>query len=41
MSRSIETTARNPIPWTDEAKRRVIDRGYELLDEELRERKVA
>jgi predicted acylesterase/phospholipase RssA len=38
---SLETTARNPLPWTDEAKRALIERGYELLDEELRERRVA
>jgi predicted acylesterase/phospholipase RssA len=38
---SLETTTRNPVPWTDEAKREVIDRGYALLDEQLRERRVA
>ena len=32
---------RNPKPWSDDAKRELIARGYELLDEELRERAVA
>src|SRR5438445_6899131 len=32
---SLETTSRNPQPWTDDAKRKLIDRGYALLDEEL------
>jgi predicted acylesterase/phospholipase RssA len=38
---SLETTARNPLPWSEEAKRVLIDRGYALLDDELRERRVA
>jgi predicted acylesterase/phospholipase RssA len=38
---SLETTARRPAPWTDEAKRTLIARGYSLLDDELRELRVA
>jgi len=38
---SLETTSRNPQPWTDDAKRKLIERGYSLLDEELRELRVA
>jgi predicted acylesterase/phospholipase RssA len=34
---SLETGARHPRPWTVEAKRRLIERGYDLLDEQLRE----
>jgi hypothetical protein len=37
----LETTSRNPPPWTDEAKRELIDRGYALLDGQLREQLVA
>jgi hypothetical protein len=37
----LETTSRNPLPWTVEAKRAVIEQGYALLDDELRELKVA
>ena len=32
---SLETGLRNPQPWTEEAKRSLITRGYELLDELL------
>jgi predicted acylesterase/phospholipase RssA len=38
---SLETGLRHPRPWTDEAKRALIRRGYELLDEALPERAVA
>jgi predicted acylesterase/phospholipase RssA len=38
---SLEAGLRNPKPWGDEAKRELIDRGYRLLDDELRERAVA
>jgi hypothetical protein len=38
---SLETGARNPKPWAVEAKQKLIDRGYALLDAELRERRVA
>jgi hypothetical protein len=38
---SLEAGLRNPKPWSDEAKRELIARGYELLDAELRERAVA
>jgi predicted acylesterase/phospholipase RssA len=38
---SLETTSRNPEPWTEETKRALIDRGYALLDFELRELRVA
>jgi predicted acylesterase/phospholipase RssA len=32
---SLETGLRNPPPWTEEAKRALIRRGYDLLDELL------
>jgi len=38
---SLETGLRNPKPWTVDAKRELIARGYALLDDELRERAVA
>jgi predicted acylesterase/phospholipase RssA len=38
---SLETGLRNPQPWTEEAKRALIRRGYELLDELLLEEAVA
>jgi hypothetical protein len=38
---SLETTFRRPRPWTEDAKRALIMRGYELLDEALPERAVA
>ncbi|HYA09909.1 MAG TPA: patatin-like phospholipase family protein [Gaiellaceae bacterium] len=38
---NLETGVRNPKPWTEEAKRELIARGYELLDQQLRERAVA
>jgi hypothetical protein len=38
---SLETGMRNPQPWTDEAKRALIKRGYDLLDELLVEEAVA
>ena len=38
---SLEAGLRNPKPWSDEAKRELIERGYRLLDDELRERAVA
>ena len=38
---SLETGLRNPPPWTEEAKRALIRRGYELLDELLVEEAVA
>src|SRR3954452_25037175 len=38
---SLETGLRNPVPWTDEAKRALIRRGYELLDDVLLEQQVA
>jgi predicted acylesterase/phospholipase RssA len=38
---SLETGLRNPQPWTEEAKRALIRRGYELLDELLVEEAVA
>jgi len=38
---SLETGLRNPAPWTEEAKRALIRRGYELLDELLVEEAVA
>jgi predicted acylesterase/phospholipase RssA len=38
---SLETTSRNPAPWTDEAKAALIARGYSLLDLELQELRVA
>ncbi|HET8528688.1 MAG TPA: patatin-like phospholipase family protein [Gaiellaceae bacterium] len=38
---SLETGLRNPQPWTEEAKRSLIRRGYELLDGLLVEEAVA
>jgi predicted acylesterase/phospholipase RssA len=38
---SLETSLRRPRPWTEEAKRALIARGYDLLDEALPERAVA
>ena len=38
---SLETGLRNPAPWTEDAKRALIRRGYELLDELLVEQAVA
>jgi hypothetical protein len=38
---SLETGLRNPHPWTEEDKRRLISRGYALLDELLVEEAVA
>jgi predicted acylesterase/phospholipase RssA len=38
---SLETGLRSPQPWTDEAKRSLICRGYDLLDELLVEQAVA
>jgi predicted acylesterase/phospholipase RssA len=38
---SLEAGLRNPKPWSDDAKRELIARGYALLDAELRERAVA
>jgi predicted acylesterase/phospholipase RssA len=38
---SLETSLRAPPPWTVEAKRALIDRGYALLDDALPERAVA
>ena len=38
---SLETGLRNPVPWTEEAKRALIRRGYDLLDELLVEEAVA
>jgi predicted acylesterase/phospholipase RssA len=38
---SLETGLRNPAPWTEDAKRALIRRGYELLDELLVEEAVA
>ena len=38
---SLETSARNPKPWTEDAKRELIAQGYALLDQQLRERAVA
>ena len=38
---SLETGLRRPRPWTDEQKRALIERGYDLLDEVLVERQVA
>ena len=38
---SLETGLRHPKPWTEDAKRELIARGYALLDEELREPAVA
>jgi predicted acylesterase/phospholipase RssA len=38
---SLETGMRQPQPWTEEAKRSLIQRGYDLLDELLVEEAVA
>jgi predicted acylesterase/phospholipase RssA len=38
---SLETGLRHPVPWTEESKRALIDRGYHLLDEVLVEEAVA
>jgi predicted acylesterase/phospholipase RssA len=38
---SLETGLRNPQPWTEEAKKALIQRGYELLDDLLVEQAVA
>jgi predicted acylesterase/phospholipase RssA len=38
---SLETGLRKPRPWDDDAKRKLIARGYALLDERLGERAVA
>ena len=38
---SLEAGLRNPKPWTDEAKLELIERGYRMLDDELREKAVA
>jgi predicted acylesterase/phospholipase RssA len=38
---SLEAGLRNPVPWTDDAKRALIRRGYDLLDEVLVEQQVA
>ncbi|HEY2372498.1 MAG TPA: patatin-like phospholipase family protein [Gaiellaceae bacterium] len=38
---SLETGLRNPRPWTEEAKRELIARGYALLDDLLVEQQVA
>jgi len=38
---SLEAGLRNPKPWTVEAKLELIERGYRMLDEELREKAVA
>jgi predicted acylesterase/phospholipase RssA len=38
---SLETGLRNPQPWTEEAKRSLIARGYDLLDELLVDEAVA
>jgi predicted acylesterase/phospholipase RssA len=38
---SLEAGLRNPQPWSDDAKRALIRRGYDLLDELLAERAVA
>ena len=38
---SLETPLRHPRPWNEAAKRALIAQGYELLDEQLRERRVA
>lgn len=37
---SLEPGFRNPKPWTVEAKRELIDRGYSLTDDELRARGI-
>jgi predicted acylesterase/phospholipase RssA len=38
---SLEAAARNPKPWSEDEKRALIQRGYELLDDLLPERAVA
>jgi predicted acylesterase/phospholipase RssA len=38
---SLEAGGRNPAPWTDDAKRALIRRGYDLLDELLADEAVA
>ena len=38
---TLEAGLRNPKPWTVEAKRELIERGYRMLDDELREKAVA
>jgi predicted acylesterase/phospholipase RssA len=38
---SLETGLRTPAPWTEDAKRALIRKGYELLDELLVEEAVA
>ncbi len=38
---SLETGLRNPKPWSDDEKRLLIARGYQLLDDLLAERRVA
>jgi len=38
---SLEAGGRNPAPWTDDAKRALIRRGYDLLDELLVDEAVA
>ena len=38
---SLEAAVRNPQPWTEETKRALIRRGYDLLDEALPRRAVA
>jgi predicted acylesterase/phospholipase RssA len=38
---SLETGLRNPQPWTEDAKRALMRRGYDLLDELLVEEAVA
>jgi hypothetical protein len=38
---SLEAASRNPEPWSEEAKRALIRKGYDLLDEVLVERAVA
>ena len=38
---SLEAGLRNPKPWSDESKRALIRRGYDLLDELLVDRAVA
>jgi predicted acylesterase/phospholipase RssA len=38
---SLETGLRNPKPWSEDEKRLLIARGYDLLDDVLAERRVA
>jgi predicted acylesterase/phospholipase RssA len=38
---SLEAGLRNPKPWSEETKRALIQRGYDLLDDVLVERRVA